>query len=188
MGSVAAVPDWVVPPAQQVMDYFRIAYAIFGKTRSPLTGGHAAAMNWVVTGGQGGPVTERTEQPVTRNLADAEQTVAMTVAYEMPPMPESMWVALGVEPRAAVTDDREWANGVRGALAWLLGQRPEPMLHLPRRLPDGSTPSAEQLYAEMLEARPYGYEFPEQRQAAWNEAGTAAARYRGLAALADSAW
>jgi len=112
----------------------------------------------------------------------------MTVAYDMPPMPASMWVALGVEPRAAVTDDREWANGVRGALAWLLGQRPEPMLHLPRRLPDGSTPSAEQLYAEMLEARPYGYEFPEQRQAAWNEAGTAAARYRGLAALADSAW
>ena len=39
MGSVAVVPEWVVPPEQQVMDYFRIAYAIFGKTRSPLTGG-----------------------------------------------------------------------------------------------------------------------------------------------------
>ena len=182
MGSVAVVPEWVLPPEQQVMDYFRIAYAIFGETRSPLTGGHAAVMNWV-TGGQGGPVTERAEQPVTRNLADAEQTVAMTVAYEMPPMPESMWTALGVEPRPAATDDREWANGVNGALAWLLGQRAEPILHLPRRLPDGSTPSA-----EMLEARPYGYEFPEQRQAARNEAGTAAARYRGLAALADSAW
>ena len=152
MGSVAVVPEWVVPPEQQVMDYFRIAYAIFGKTRSPLMGGDAATMNWV-TGGQGAPVTERTEQPVTRNLADAEQTVAMTIAYEMP---ESMWAALGVEPRPAVTDDREWANGVRGALAWLLGQRPEPMLHLPRRLPDGSTPSADQLYAEMLAARPYG--------------------------------
>ena len=187
MGSVAVVPDWVVPPAQQVMDYFRIAYSIFGKTRSPLMGGDAAAMNWV-TGGQRGPVTERTEQPVTRNLADAEQTVAMTVAYEMPPMPESMWTALGVEPRAAATDDREWANGVNGALGWLLGQRPEPILDLPRRLPDGSTPSADQLYAEMLEARPYGHEFPEQRQAARNEAATAAARYRGLADLADSAW
>ncbi len=33
MGSVAVVPEWVVPPAQQVMDYFRIAYAIFGETR-----------------------------------------------------------------------------------------------------------------------------------------------------------
>ena len=150
-------------------------------------GGDAAAMNWV-TGGQGGPVTERAEQPVTRNLADAERTVAMTVAYEMPPMPESMWTALGVEPRAAATDDREWANGVRGALGWLLGQRAEPMLNLPRRLPNGGTPSAEQLYAEMLEARPYGHEFPEQRQAARNEAATAAARYRGLADLADSAW
>jgi len=187
MGSVAVVPEWVLPPAQQVMDYFRIAYAIFGKTRSPLTGGHAAAMNWV-TGGQRGPVTGRTEQPVTRNLADAEQTVAMTVAYEMPPMPESMWVALGVEPRAAATDDREWANGVNGALGWLLGRRSEPVLHLPRRLPDGSTPSADQLYAEMLGARPYGYEFPEQRQTARSEAETAAARYWGLAALADSAW
>ncbi len=54
MGSVAVVPDWVVPPAQQVMDYFRIAYAIFNETRSPLMGGDAAAMNWV-TGGQGAP-------------------------------------------------------------------------------------------------------------------------------------
>jgi hypothetical protein len=106
----------------------------------------------------------------------------------MPPMPESMWVALGVESRAAVTEDREWANGVRGALAWLLGQRPEPMLHLPRRLPDGSTPSADQLYAEILETQPFEHRLPEQRQAARNEAHAAAARYRGLAALADSAW
>ena len=110
MRSVAVVPEWVVPPAQQVMDYFRIAYAIFGETRSPLTGGHAAAMNWV-TGGQRGPVTERTEQPVTRNLADAEQTVAMTVAYEMPPMPESMWTALGVEPRSrSVAAGASWSG------------------------------------------------------------------------------
>jgi len=112
----------------------------------------------------------------------------MTVAYDMPPMPASMWVALGVEPRAAATDDREWANGVNGALGWLLGRRSEPVLHLPRRLPDGSTPSADQLYTEILETRPFEHRLPEQRQAARNEAETAAARYRRLAALADSAW
>ena len=42
MGSLAVIPTWVVPPAQQV-DCFRICYAVVDETLSFLRGGHAAA-------------------------------------------------------------------------------------------------------------------------------------------------
>ncbi len=65
MGSLAVIPTWVVPPAQQVVDCFRICYAVVDETLSFLRGGHAAAVNWV-TGGQVSPISELTEPHLLR--------------------------------------------------------------------------------------------------------------------------
>ena len=71
MGSLAVIPTWVAPPAQQVVDCFRICYAVVDETLSFLRGGHAAAVNWV-TGGQVSPISEVPEQPVPEHVARAE--------------------------------------------------------------------------------------------------------------------
>jgi len=187
VGSLAFIPTWVAPPAQQVVDCFRICYAVVDETLSFLRGGHAAAVNWV-TGGQVSPISEVPEQPVPEHVARAERMLARVVAWDMPPPSLTEWADLGVEPREPVASNREWATGVEAALSWLLGLRAEPAVRLPRRLPDGSTPTAEQLYAEMVAAEPYAYDLPEERRDGRNKAAADAALYRRLAALAASAW
>jgi len=71
MGSLAVIPtSRVVPPAQQVVDCFRICYAVVDETLAFLRGGHAAAVNWVI-GGQVSPISELPEQPVPEHVARA---------------------------------------------------------------------------------------------------------------------
>jgi hypothetical protein len=71
------------------------------------------------------------------------------------------------------------AEGVRDTLAWLVGYNTIPPLALPRRNPDGATPTAEQLYSEATAGKDL---LPEQRIAARDKAERDARHHRRLAA------
>jgi hypothetical protein len=64
-------------------------------------------------------------------------------------------------------------------VVWLLGRRPAPV-QLPRRNPDGTLMTVEQLTAEYMTGK---WDCPEERNAAEQHARTEAARSRRLAAL-----
>ncbi|OLT19360.1 hypothetical protein BJF78_36225 [Pseudonocardia sp. CNS-139] len=178
----AVIPAWVVPDVLSVADAHRMTYRIFGDERGRdrparvRAGGAAAAIDWV-TGGQPAPITERVE--VDRDIAWAEWRLAGCIERDRP----MLWGE--VEPREPVIRDRTWAVGAGDALGWLLGAFSRPPVPLPRRLPDGSVPSAEHLYRERLALMPHTMWTPEQRQEAWQHAARDAQRYRSLARLAD---
>jgi len=69
MGSLAVIPTWVAPPAQQIVDCFRICYAGSGRDAVVPEGrARRRAVNWV-TAGQVFPISELTEQPVPEHEA-----------------------------------------------------------------------------------------------------------------------
>ena len=176
----AVIPAWAAPAAQAVADAHRIAHVTYADLGDLRAGGVSASINWA-TGGQDAPITERTE-PVTRDLVQAEWMLAGSVELGSTSM---VWGA--ITPREPVVRDRTWAVGVGAALGWLLGVHPRPPVAIPRRHPDGTTPTAEDLYREMVAARPHASWLPEQRAEARRRATQAAETYRRLAALADRA-
>lgn len=180
MTDMAVIPAWVVQPTQEVADCHRIAHVVADDTGNARLAGIAASINWA-TGGQPSPLTERDGDP-SAAVARAE----MMAAYDAN-MPQELWSALGVEPREPVTENEGWREGVALTLGWLLGVHSRPPIPLPRRNPDGSTPSEEQLYREAVEARPHCSWEPEQHAEARSKARAEAARYARLAKLADSA-
>lgn len=179
MTAPAVIPPCVVPPAAQVADYHRIAHALAVRTSDVGMRGHAATLNWV-TGGQAAPMTERADAP-TEAVMRAEMMVAARAAAGLA-VPAGMWAGLGVTPARAVTDSQPWATAVGLALGWLLGVH-RSALRLPRRNPDGTVMTAEQLYLEAREQHP-GRWVREQADAARAKAGEEAALYRRLADLA----
>jgi hypothetical protein len=68
----------------------------------------------------------------------------------------------------------------QNTIAWLLGMSRTPPIELPRRNPDHTVVTADQLYAEYMAGKTG---LPEQRNEARQRATTDAARYRRLAAL-----
>lgn len=183
--SVATVPAWVVPPPGQVADAHRLTHALVveyeGDERAHRHAGACAAISWVV-GLQPAPLTHRGDAPTT-GMVRAEMMLADCVAAGETDLPDEIWAALGVHPRSPVTAHAGWATGVAASLGWLLGVHSSPPVRLPRRLPDGSTPTAEDLAAEYV-ARTFGE--PEARAEARRRAERDAALYRKLAAVADS--
>lgn len=82
------------------------------------------AVSWA-RGGTTGPVTERTEAPVTLALAKAEMWAAL-VASDPPGTPrppvEARCTDLGVTWREPLSDTHpQWADGAYRALRWLVG-------------------------------------------------------------------
>jgi len=175
----AVIPAWVTPAAQAVADAHRIAHATAAQTGSNRAAAIAAAINWA-TGGQAAPLTERTETP-TRDLATAEWLLAGSVEHGTP----MVWNT--VTPADPVTEDRGWAGGTSAALGWLLGLTDRPPVRIPRRLPDGGVPSAEQIYEELIAARPHAAWTPEMRAEARRRASETARISAQLARLADQA-
>lgn len=124
-----------------------------------------AVLRWVVHA-EHAPLT-RTEQAATASLAEQEFQVAGEVE-------------LGRSPLSA-TVPRSAAQGVRLALAWLLGRQARPPIELPRR----PLPTAEQLYDEAVAAEPARYRLPEEQAAGRLTAQREALRLARLAARAD---
>lgn len=71
--------------------------------------------------------------------------------------------------------------GIADTLAWLNGWLSQPPLEVPRRNPDGTVLTGDQLYAELLDAYPAGWQpTPEQRHTARQQADVTAARWARL--------
>jgi hypothetical protein len=115
------MPSWVVPTADEVGECLRVCRrrAELGTDQREL--GVLAALVWLSLG-EASPMTWRSGG-VGWEAARAESWVALCAAAGKAGPTELDWRRLGVEPRAAVSGDREFAYGVWRALAWLLGVR-----------------------------------------------------------------
>jgi hypothetical protein len=158
------VPPWTVPPARTVIDCHRLAHRAAETAGGWVARGRAAALDWAL----GVPACL---SPVTKQ--DAPPADAAAVRDE--------WLAAASaeDPRDDVTD---WFAGAADALGWLVGIG-DPPVPLPLRRPDGSLPTADELYAERVR----DWWGPEQRAAARREAARDATRGQTLAGLAASA-
>jgi len=168
---MAVIPEWVVPPAQQVADFHHMAYRLADITGTNEAAGQLAAADWLLGGTRPAPVTHR-DDPVTWALVRAESWVALCdAARAAAPTPED-WRRLGVAPRDAVAGNSEWSYGVWRTLSWLLGVRLDPPFELSRRLADGTIPESEQRYT--LPSRPESSEWQagqaHRRERMWAEA------------------
>lgn len=172
-------PDWVTPPASQIADEHWLAYAMLTQHRLPWAAGVACSIAWV-RGGRVGPITERTEQPVTRAVAEAESYVAMDASDPIGGMPlDLVYRQLDVTPYPPKPDTNvKYALGAWRSLRWLLGDPDQgPPIPVPRRHPDGRLYTAEELYAEVIRDDD-GRLSPEQRATKRLQAERDAAKYR----------
>jgi hypothetical protein len=182
LAAVAVVPAWIEVPPEQIRDAHHIAHALASEALEfrPI----AATLDWVTGVTRTAPVSGRAGDDRSQPVVRGEMMLSDAVAMGQPELDEAWWRSLGVAPARPITSDVVWARGVSSTAAWLLQVQTRPPVRLPRRLADGSTPTAEQLYAEaaaggrLIE--------PEQRQAAWTAAERDAHLYRRLAALAAS--
>jgi hypothetical protein len=185
---MGVVPAWVAPPAVEVEDLFWAAQALREDPASGRITARGAAVAWVC-GGVAGPVTGRTETPVTWGLASAEMWAALVVCDRSAPPPrENVCAGWGVHylpPVASV--GLGVGDGVARALGWLLGAQglsERPML-LPRRRPDGRVLTAEELYADALAKAPDRYGLRERRLELWDRAQHEAGFSAALADLIE---
>jgi hypothetical protein len=88
------------------------------------------------------------------------------------------WVT-GDLPDEGTVLDRVVADDT-STLAWLLGMTDVPPIELPRRNPDGTVVTVDQVTAELLDGKTG---LPEQRRDAENRANGMVARWRRLASL-----
>lgn len=172
-------PDWVSPPLSQIADLHWLAYAMLTDTRLPWAAGVLTSVAWV-RGGRVSPVTERPDQPVTRDLAEYERWAAEAArdAAHPPPL-ETIAATLGVPyvpPKPGL--DANYAVGVWRTLRWMRGAPDEkPPLDVPRRHPDGRVFTAADIYAERTGGND-AHLSPETRRQIRDYAERMAAHYR----------
>lgn len=179
-----AIPAWIKPPAAAVEDLYWLAHRHYLDHCSTRAGGIGATLDWILKG-RVAPITERSEQPVTKNLAEAEMTAALATTggadWELFPL-DLVYTELGVAYQPPVVVDLQWSDGVWRGLRWLLGVADQAApLHLPLRRPDGTIPTAEELYQEALAHQPYPARLPEERRELRLRAETDVCRYHRLA-------
>lgn len=160
--SLPPVPDWVVPTVDAVRECYRANHGVMRRGVDARDDGALTALAWVTIGEQS-PLTRRLGTEVVWEVARAESWVALCVAAGQGVPTERDWQRLGVEPRAAVTGDREFAYGAWRTLAWLLGQREDWPFH-----------SGWHVAAEIARERPHTYVPKAQRDTdAWRAAALA---------------
>ena len=158
------VPTWTVPTTPAVIDCHRLAHRAAETGGGWVARGRAAALDWALgVPGCVSPITQQATPPAGADVVREE------------------WIAAA----DVLTPDEDltaWAGGAADALGWLTGIG-DPPVPLPLRRPDGSLPTADQLYAERVRH----WWGPEQRAAARREASRDATRARTLAELAAGA-
>jgi hypothetical protein len=162
-----AIPGWVEPTVQQVLDAHRLAYSRAASTGHWRDKGRAEGLQWGLTGGQAPIGSEVLPRP-------PELLEAL----------EALRVSAQATRTSSTEVSREWAVGVEQALAWLLAGDGDPGIPLPRRHPDGRVLTEDELYAEL---NPQPGWAPEQRLQARDTARRRARLYRELAELVDTA-
>ena len=182
------VPGWVRPSRWEVLDCYWLAYRAHLLDAPGTPGAVAATLAWVC-GGSTGPITLRPEQPVTRELVQAEIYAAWAVGYEdLAVSLRSRCLALGVPYYSAAEVSMAWAERVWRTLRWLRGAVPpegvKPPVTLPARREDGGVVTVEELYtAELGRDVARRFDSPEQRQELRLQLEQAAARSRELARI-----
>jgi hypothetical protein len=170
----SAVPPWAVPTCAEISDLHWLAYADAVQDRSPHARGVVAALEWV-RGERDGPLTGRSERPVTAELAQAEMWAAHEIVQPDAPLPaRTLAGELGVAHRRPLPIAPHAAEGVRLALRWLLGDVAEPPLDLPVR------GTERELVDAAMAAAPHKFWGPEERHATRAEARAALERSRRL--------
>lgn len=166
---LAVIPAWVVPSFAEVSDAHGLAHARARDTRDVVWMARAATLDWVMGGHGTAPVTElpRRHEPTEDEVLE-ERYAARSVANNR----EYSW------------ELRRWADAVAWMLRWLIGEDAVCPVELPRRRPDGSLWTAEDLYAEAAGDRRLP---PETRRDLRLRAEVDAQRYRDLALRAASA-
>lgn len=190
MGGWAST-TWAARPRAAIVELMWLGLRDYRfETGSLWSAGVAAAAGWAV-GQRAGPVTDRQDVPLTRELVTAELWAANLAIDQAPdgprvrggrPVALAAVVKLGVEWREPLPVRFVYADGVWRALRWLLGvEGQDAPFEVPLRRPDGSLVSADDLYAMDLAEAPWRYRFPEQRNALRDRAQADARRYRELA-------
>ncbi|MGH3751958.1 MAG: hypothetical protein ACRDRP_04545 [Pseudonocardiaceae bacterium] len=171
-------PDWVAPSVSQIADEHWLAYSMLMTTRLPWAAGVAAAVAWV-RGGRVGPITYRDEQPVTRDLADAECWAAAAARDPFGTLPlNTIYTQLRVTPADPKPGlDVNYSVGAWRALRWLLGiEDQDAPLPVPRRHDDGRVFTGDDVYAEITRGDD-SHLSPERRQEIRQYASLQAAQY-----------
>jgi len=135
----------VVPSVQQLRDCYQLDRQVADVTGAHETLGHILALEWVCAA-RPAPLTERPERPVTRQLAAAENWLAVRDAAGQDPPSEVEWRRLGLGLPVWLAGNSDFSYGVWRMLGWLLGELREPPEELWQRDPDGSIPPWEQRY------------------------------------------
>lgn len=179
-----AIPAWVTPVAAAVEDLYWLAHRYYIDQHSTRAGGIGATLDWILKG-RVAPITERREQPVTKNLAEAEMTAALATTggadWAMFPL-DLVYTRLGVAYQPPVVVEPAWSDGVWRGLRWLLGVADQAApLHLPLRRPDGTIPTTEELYQQAMTQLPHSVRLPEQRRELRLRVETDVCRYHRLA-------
>ncbi|MBP2369908.1 hypothetical protein [Pseudonocardia parietis] len=180
MTSTPTQPPWAVPGRAEISDLHWLAYANVLEGRDPLPRGIVAALEWV-RGERDGPLTGRSEQPVTAALARAEMWAAAEIVHPDAPVPTRTLVdELGVAYRRPLPIAPHAAEGVRLTLRWLLGDIDASPLDLPARCTDGNLAEVHVLVQAAMTAAPHRSWGPEERHAARAEAQATVERSRRL--------
>lgn len=179
-----AIPAWVTPPVAAVEDLYWLAHRHYLDQHSTRAGGIGATLDWILKG-RVAPITERREQPVMKNLAEAEMTAALATTggatWTLFPL-DLVYTELGVAYHPPVVVDHQWSDGVWRGLRWLLGVADQAApLHLPLRRPDGTIPTTDELYQQALAHAPYRVRLPEEQRELWLQVETEVCRYHRLA-------
>lgn len=157
--TTAVVPKFVPHDRREIRDFHAVVYLRAGRTRDPRIIGMLDAIDWVV-GCE--PLSPLTQQP--------GQVTEQTACEEM--------------NRAIPMRDRNtWAAGLVDTLAYLVGLLSKPPLEVPRRNPDGTVVTADEIYQEFLDSYPGSWTpTPEQRDKARQDADVTAVRWQRIAA------
>lgn len=179
-----AIPAWVKPPAAAVEDLYWLAHRYYIDQHSTRAGGIGATLDWILKG-RVAPITERREQPVAKNLAEAEMTAALATTrgadWAMFPL-DLVYTQLGVAYHPPAVVEPQWSDGVWRALRWLLGVADQAApLQLPLRRPDGTIPTTEELYQQAMTQLPHSLRLPEERRELRLRVETDVGRYHRLA-------
>jgi hypothetical protein len=178
-----AIPAWVKPAAAAVEDLYWLAHRYHIGQHSTRAGGIGATLDWILKG-RVAPITERREQPVAKNLAEAEMTAALATTdgadWAMFPL-DLVYTQLGVAYHPPVVVDPAWSDGVWRGLRWLLGVADQAApLHLPLRRPDGTIPTTEELYQQEMTQLSYSVRLPDERRELRLRVETDVCRYHRL--------
>lgn len=138
------IPEWVVPPVDDVAEYGGMAVRLEKITECVQARGQCAALCWLI-GRAPAPITRR-QGLVSRDAARWESWLALCLAAGRPGAVEEERARLGIPQRRTDGQVPWWAHGVWRTLSWVSGEHPDPPIQLPVWAADGSILPGTEVY------------------------------------------